>query len=321
MSPAPSNFDGSWLDLYRKHIEPNLPQPELVQQFHEWLVEYCRSAGQVFPVRAVRGAERRKTYPTSDGTIIAPTDNSPAWVVHALLMEKRLSRYQDFKKLICNMPTHMFDIPKVTRRTANALGWYVAHIYPAKNGDINFRSWTRGEVERRFLLSLHPCNLFLMPLPNRQSGEDAHVIAFIADQFATRYHSTWAKFLACVQVAPLARNPAFGSRPVRPDQSSFGSASPNKGSHGGQRSVSADRREAVSYRSKRLTFKRDRIEPLAPNEQFEVVTPMGVYRFTKQEFHLEFRNIVTSKSYLEGGSYHGKELHLKAARFRVADSQ
>jgi hypothetical protein len=41
-------------------------------------------------------------------------------------------------------------------------------------------------------------------------------------------------------------------------------------------------------RATRLTFKRDLIEALAPDEQFEVVTPFGVYRFTKEEFHSEF---------------------------------
>ena len=52
---------------------------------------------------------------------------------------------------------------------------------------------------------------------------------------------------------------------------------------------------------------------------FEVVTPMGIYRFTKRTFYSEFPNIPETASYREHGVYHCEKLHLKAQRFRLVD--
>jgi hypothetical protein len=74
----------------------------------------------------------------------------------------------------------------------------------------------------------------------------------------------------------------------------------------------------VTYRATRLTFKRDRIEPLAPDEPFEVVTPEGIFRLTKREFNAAFRNVAESVSYRDRGNYNYSVLPRKASRFRVA---
>ena len=297
---APTQFRGSWLKLYRSHIEPNLPRVDAVVEFDGWMNRYCQEAAPIFPIRAVTATERRRVYSTSDGTSFAPADNSPAWAVHAVLMEKRLSCYDDFQKLMADIPTHIFDVPRSVKATR--AGWYVAHIYPAKNRDTEFLLWCREEVERRFFLTLHPCNFFLMPgVRNRLQGEDPKVIAFMADQYAVRYRFIWADFLNRIHATAIPSQGEFGSEEVES----------NSG-----RSWS-DAKVATSYRATRLTFKRDRIEPLAPGELFEVVLPMGIYRFTKQDFYSEFTKIAQSASYRERGIYHGKNLHLKAERFRT----
>ena len=274
----------------------------------------------MFPVRSVRNALRRKLYSTQDGTLIAPADNSPAWVIHAMLVQHRLSSYCDFTAMMTSMPAHMFDISKVSIQTANHFGWYIAHIYPVKNRDTAFQSWIRCEVKRRCFLTLHPCNIFPVPgIRNRQHGEDSEVIAFVATQYALRYGSIWTEFLNEIHAEPLHSCQKFGLRLVQ-----FDFTSPQQGSvsglTGGSQTIALSARMSVatSYRATRLTFKRDQIEPLHPGEQFEVVTPFGVYRFTKQEFHSEFSSIAQSASYREHGSYNGKNLHLKAEKFRVS---
>src|SRR5437762_8406441 len=93
----PFQFQGSWLQLYRQYIEPNLPPVPLVGRCHSWMKRYSQEETAVFPVRYVRGTERRKIYLTSDGTQIAPSDNSPARVLHALLLSGRITSYEDFK--------------------------------------------------------------------------------------------------------------------------------------------------------------------------------------------------------------------------------
>lgn len=319
MLQAPNAFHGTWRDLYQRHIEGVLPPVDDVCRVHEWMAQYCDEPGAIFPVRAVTGAERQKLYTTIDGTQIAPADNSPAWVTHALLMQKRLSSYRDFRHAIFTMPTHMFEISRYVRQTANQCGWYVAHVFPAKNGDTNFRRWERREVERRFYLTLHPCNLFFVPgVRNRAMGEDPSVIRFIASQYAMRYAVIWSDFLQRVKARTLdTGHRDLGSAPVA-FNSDLNATVPPVSDAVSPSSLQAGTPRA-SYRASRLTFKRDQIEPLKADEVFEVVTPFGIYRFTKRDFYSEFANIPRTISYREHGLYHGATLHLKAQRFRIAD--
>ena len=89
--PAPANFHGTLGDLFDKHIQPILPSRDAVLQFHEWMCRYADAEPEseerrVFPVRAVSGTMQGEICPTSDGTGIAPSENSHAWVAHALLV-------------------------------------------------------------------------------------------------------------------------------------------------------------------------------------------------------------------------------------------
>ncbi len=73
----------------------------------------------------------------------------------------------------------------------------MAHILPAKDRNTNFSSWDRQEVERRYYLTLHPCNLFFVPgVRNRALGENPEIIQFVARQYAARYATTWKEFVA-----------------------------------------------------------------------------------------------------------------------------
>lgn len=289
-------FDGTVEQLYRTKIEPMAPDPKLVARFHRWLSKYCAEDAPVFPVRQVKGAERRQTYQTCDGTHIAPADNSPAWAVHAALMHDRLSSYTQFREHLLGMPTHVFDIKQKVGPTSQ--GYYFAHLLPAKNGDTKFRSWRRSEVERRCYLTLHPCNFFLVPC-GRTLGEDQRVIRFVASMYRNRYGATWVGFL----------------KRVGESDASFGRADPTDVVHCPREVESG----VVRYRYGRLCFKRDIIEPLAWNRPFEVITPFGSYRFTKRQFHAAFPSIPKTRSYRELGLYHVPKLHLRAGRFRLPD--
>lgn len=316
MFSAPVQFRGSWLELYRNHIQANLPSVDAVGKFHSWMIQYSEDSNSVFPVRSVSGTERRKVYVTSDGTSIAPADNSPAWVVHALLMAQRLSSYGDFRETMMTMPTHMFDIPRSVgpAPTANHYGWYVAHVYPAKNRDIDFTYWPRSEVKRRFFLTLHPCNVFLVPgVRNRRHGEDSRVIAFIAEQYASRYGAIYDEFLRIVGAIPLVADPVFGSKAVQPVDL------PAKIARVLPQNPQVEETVQARYSATRLTFKRDVIEQLALHQAFEIETPMGVFRFTKQEFQVVFRNVAESESYRNRGYYNYRELPQRALRFKVRD--
>lgn len=58
------------------------------------------------------------------------------------------------------------------------------------------------------------------------------------------------------------------------------------------------------YSATRLLFRRSVIEALSLDESFQIVSPQGTFRFTRQEFEAEFPNVVNSKAYQVGGVYH-----------------
>lgn len=86
MKHAPASFYGlGWISTY-EYVQPNLIPVDTVVCLNAWMKQYCRETNAEFPVRYVAGTERRRQYWTSDGTCIAPCDNSPAWELHALLL-------------------------------------------------------------------------------------------------------------------------------------------------------------------------------------------------------------------------------------------
>jgi hypothetical protein len=97
----------------------------------------------------------------------------------------------------------------------NDLGWYVAHLYPAKNRDTGWEAWSHAEVRRRFYLTLHPCNLFFVPgTHNVDHGENPCVIGFISERYAERYGTIWTEFVDIIGGSAFPTRPAFGERAV-----------------------------------------------------------------------------------------------------------
>jgi hypothetical protein len=71
------------------------------------------------------------------------------------------------------------------------------------------------------------------------------------------------------------------------------------------------------YTYSRLCFKRDVIEPLGRDDEFEMETPVGVFRMAKREFYDVFNNVVKTRSYQEKGIYHYPKVPAKAEQFLI----
>lgn len=311
---------GTWSELYTKFIEPNLPSVDAVRSCHDWIKRYANDADAVLPVRLVGSGDRRnrntrrQEFVTRDKSRLIFADNSPAWVLHAWLMTGYITSYDMFRVSMTTIPCHMFDIKKRVQVSMNDLGWYVAHLYPAKNRDTNWEAWSRAEVRRRFYLTLHPCNLFFVPgTRNAEHGEDQAVIGFAADRYAERYGPIWTDFVDTIGGRALPTIPDFGARPVvlLPREPPRQPVSPPIGT--------APRigEPRVRYSATRLMFRKSEIEPLEPDESFEVATPTGLFRFTKRQFYDEFPGVVESTSYRLAGLYHYPKPPKRAERFRV----
>jgi hypothetical protein len=317
MIRAPQRFDGTWSDLYRDFIEPNLPSIASIRDCHEWMRHYVDDPSSVLPVRCIGSNERRRqTFTTNGDRKIIMADNAPAWALHAWLVTGLINCYDEFRASMAGIPCHMFDVRKSVGVTINDFGWYVAHLYPTKNRDIDWKAWSHTEVRRRFYLTIHPCNLFFVPLVDRQAGESPDVIGFVADRYSDRYGPIWDEFVDIIGGVVLTSPSGFGRRPVatlgttqpHPDQANLRGPLPPHATTG---------LPAATYTATRLLFRKAVIEQLTPDQSFQVRTPIGNFQFTKQEFYESFPNVVQSRSYQVGGIYHYPALPKRAERFRV----
>lgn len=75
---------------------------------------------------------------------------------------------------------------------------------------------------------------------------------------------------------------------------------------------------AVSYTFSRLGFKADKIEPLADDQAFRIVTPDGTFQMTKAEFYRVFANVVKTPSYTVQGIYHYRKPPRRIEPYRLA---
>ena len=75
----------------------------------------------------------------------------------------------------------------------------------------------------------------------------------------------------------------------------------------------------IEYKSSRLCFKADLIEPLNDNDSFVVHTPSGIFKLTKADFYRVFSNVIETKSYQEGRIYSCKTPPKRAMQFLVSE--
>jgi len=317
---APEAFDGTLQALYEEAAAGILLESRIVEAFHQKLVSYLESADPLFLVRAVRGQQRGATTRNRHGWRLRATDNSPAWWIHAKLFMERSAVLDDFDRLIEAVPCHMFRIR--LRDSINAAGWHVAHIFDAKDRNTAFDEWDRREVVKRMVRNIHPCNYFFFPHAEwRRYGGDPVVISFFYEKFAVRYSSVWAEFLVLADAKPVGRRDKAEGYRIRFEaaESPRSETAPKLLSAPNRRTDAGDRRDVVAhYRSARLTFKADVIEPLETDMRFRIDTPAASYVMTKREFYETFPRIPLSRSYREARVYSFPTPPERASRFRIA---
>lgn len=74
----------------------------------------------------------------------------------------------------------------------------------------------------------------------------------------------------------------------------------------------------IKYSATRLLFKRAVIEPLSMDEVFQILTPQGIFQFTRRQFESEFSNVLQSKSYRIGGAYHYTTTTHRALKYLIS---
>lgn len=316
---APAAFAGSLRALFDAHIETVLPDATVVQRFHELFVEYLNAGDPLYIVRYLAGQERGTTIDIA-GLRVRPSDNSPAWMLHRRLFDGRpLESVDDLGRVLNELPCHMHHIGRVP--SVNTSGWHVAHILPAKNGDTDWRRWSREGVVRRFVRNLHPCNCFYLPKIDWQRfGGDPNVLAFAADVYRLRYGHIWTEFMALAggtEIAPAhtaadAFEYAYGdSVPEGPTPAATATQASSASQAAGE--------DVVEYRATRLSFRRDVIEALEPHQRFRVVTrDHGTFEFTRAAFERVFDNVLRSESWLRDRNYNMASPPRKAEPFRVS---
>jgi hypothetical protein len=73
----------------------------------------------------------------------------------------------------------------------------------------------------------------------------------------------------------------------------------------------------VTYKYSRLTFKKDKIEPLKDDEYFRVVTHEGTFQMSKSDFYTVFKNVTESSAYKQDGLYNYVKVPQRALQYLV----
>jgi hypothetical protein len=308
LTTPPPCFDGELQELYERFVEPNLPPVDEVAYQHQLLVDYCRQPEPLFIVRHVRGTERRVISTTSSGHRFKPSDNAPAWWMHFLAF----NGIRDVD--LSQMPTHMFDVARVLPTHISAAGWHVAHIFNARDGNTDWKNWSREGLTRRFIRNVHPCNYSFIPKSDwRRYGAHPGVIAFLASAHERRYGAVWKEFLKLAGGDPLGL--------VSPPRYVYSAATRSiRTSRVKRTPVAAEAIPgvAVSYKYGRICFKANEIEPLEMDDVFRVVTPAGTFQMTKGDFYRDFPKVVLTRSYQIGRIYNRDPPPAQAMKYRLA---
>ena len=326
--PSPSSFEGTLSDLTQRFIIPNLPDPGSVATFHRALVEYTGQDDALFLLRALPNTERRQVYSVKDGTRFKATDNAPAWWIHATLLQGWSIADGAFADVVATMPAHIHDVKNTCPPTASDAGWHIAHIFDVNNRDTDYSRFSRREIIRRFVRSVHPCNYFLVPKPDwPRWGGDARVIGYFSALYSERYAEVWSDFLRLADASNVAVARSLTPIEYKYDAAAVARTPPATrqtvaGPSGTVPIPSAKGTLASgvpTYRASRLTFKRDVIEPLVGDAVFRVITPIGTFVMTKDEMYQTFPGVPRSASYREAGYYNYRTLPQSAEQFRISD--
>ena len=194
MIPAPPSFDGPFSKFFDAYVLPNTPSVDRVREFDRRLRRSLSAPDPVFPIRALRGLDRGQIARTETGFQVLPTDNAPVWWLHAFLLSDDPFP-EDDATLFESLPCHMFRRPR-DRSDLNAAGYHAAHLVDAKNGDTDWTHWSRQELERRVLVSIHPCNMVLVAKQDWQRwGGRRDIIAWCQDRYVERFGDLMSSFL------------------------------------------------------------------------------------------------------------------------------
>lgn len=318
MLPAPDHFSGTVEELVTNHVLQNLIASRAVEVFHELVTDYLERSDPLFLIRAIGETVRGQIYDTNRGSRFKATDNAPAWWIHFALFHEIDLPAASFASIIETLPTHFFEVASQIPHSISSAGWHVAHIFPVKDRNTDYWDWDRKDLVRRCVRNIHPCNYFFIPKADWQLwGGNERLISYFARLYEAHYGSVWAEFLSLARAdssalakvsGPIAYH--IGVPSLAPAATAFGQTAREPLNEGNGVDV-------IAYKSTRLAFKADVIEPLVPSARFRIITPVGTFEMSKAEFYSAFPRVVQSKSYNEGRLYHYPTVPGVAQRFRI----
>jgi hypothetical protein len=113
ISTAPSKFEGKLSEFFERYAQRVLPEPSEVEYHHTKLMESCEGEDPLFIVRYLTSMTRGQVYQTRSGARFKPSDNAPAWWMHALTFNR--IRHADY----ADAPTHMFEVARAAPANIN----------------------------------------------------------------------------------------------------------------------------------------------------------------------------------------------------------
>jgi hypothetical protein len=207
MHKCPQQFSSTLAEFVEQHVSPNLLPEEGVAAFHKGLVLYLNSNEATYILRKMGETVRFRKgldetiYSTNESVRFKASDNFPAWWIHYLLFHgDKFESLNSFQKLIDDIPMHLHSKPgpsiNASRgKTIKSFGYHVAHIYDVKDGNTDYKNYSKEEMIKRFVRNIHPLNYFYIAKGQwRKFGGTIAMRALFANLFSNRYRGVWDEF-------------------------------------------------------------------------------------------------------------------------------
>jgi hypothetical protein len=198
MPAVPRSWRGPLSEFIATFIKPNLPAPDRLTAWSEWIVEGVRTSKVV--VARHYGSLSRGVPTVIAGLQVLPSDLSPVWAIQQAILHGDPPPTQSFDEWAASLPLEHNQARKRHLDLVNLAGFHTAHLVDVASYRTSITARDDAQALRQTcLVEIHPMNVFWIPKPRWffWGGSDT-VKAHFACLFRNHTPTAWKAFVASV---------------------------------------------------------------------------------------------------------------------------